>query len=543
MNLVSARLRRRTLLCGRWFGLMLGLLMGAADSTSAAAEPVFTNRGRFRIPYQLDTDEIQRLGATEIQLHVSTDGGRSWKHVDSVPPVEGKFTFDAATDGDYAFAVRTVDRRGNLHPTGPLTPSLEVTVDTTPPQLSLEVEQQEAGRVQVRWAASDSHLSPSTLKLEHRDPTSEVWQIVEIEPTDSGRTSWSVSGAGLVEVRGIVRDAAGNEASAQASTKIETAQPQPAAPEGRQRRQPIAAVDPGQPGSPGEGGSELPAVNPDVVAYSRTVSDISSRETAAVQPSPPAADAPSQQPQSDSTSTEPSPVAPSPAPAVAAGGQSAGELPPVPPESTESSIRYVSSTTFQIAYALEDVGPSGVSSVDLYLTENGGRKWFHYGADQDRRSPMQVTVPNDGTYGFSIRVKSGVGLAMIPPQPNDRPDLTVVVDRQPPRVVLLPSHPSIDAQTQQVTIEWELTDEALPEQPVALSYAEHRSGPWQPLGGWQANTGRYVWEIGPNLPAQVFVRLDARDAAGNASRAESEQPLIIDLSRPTARFLNVETVR
>ncbi|MGD9855338.1 MAG: hypothetical protein AB7U20_10360 [Planctomycetaceae bacterium] len=536
MDLVVARFRLRRALRGRLIGLVLGLLIGAGGSApSASADPVFTNRGRFRIPYQLDAEEIKRLGATEIQLHVSTDGGRTWKHVDSVPPVEGKFTFDAAGDGEYAFAVRTVDRRGNLHPTGPLAASLQVTVDTTPPELELNVVQEAAGRVQIRWDASDSHLDPATLKLEHRDPTSEIWQPVQVDATANGQTSWSLAEGGLVEVRGSIRDGAGNESSTQASTNIEAAQEQAAPPEVPQRRQPIAAADPAIPPAEGNPESPLPKITPEVVAFSRTVSDATAQPTS---------ETPSQVIQPERR-VEPAPKAAAPAskPAVVAVPQTPERPAPVAPEESGSSLRHVGSTSFQIAYALDDVGPSGVGSVDLYLTENGGQQWFHYGADQDRRSPFQVTVPNDGTYGFSIRVKSGVGLAMIPPQPNDPPDMTVIVDRQPPRAALLPIRQSADASTQQVAIEWKLTDEALPEQPVALSYAEHLSGPWQPLGEWLPNTGRYVWEIGPNLPAQVYVRLDARDAAGNMTRVETETPIVIDLSRPTARFLNVETAR
>ncbi|MBX3439473.1 MAG: hypothetical protein KF861_18435, partial [Planctomycetaceae bacterium] len=128
MDSLLARFLRDWPRSRRRLGLSLGVLLGLfAAAQHADADPVFTNRGRFRIPYQLDTEEIKRLGASEIQLHVSTDSGRTWRHVDSVPPVEGKFTFDATSDGAYAFAVRTVDRRGNLHPSGPLTPSLQVT--------------------------------------------------------------------------------------------------------------------------------------------------------------------------------------------------------------------------------------------------------------------------------------------------------------------------------------------------------------------------------------------------------------------------------
>ena len=86
-------------------------------------------------------------------------------------------------------------------------------------------------------------------------------------------------------------------------------------------------------------------------------------------------------------------------------------------------------------------------------------------------------------------------------------------------------------------------DEALAEHPVALYYAERQSGPWQPITGWQPNTGQYTWNFGPDLPKQVYIRLEARDAAGNIARVDSEAPMLIDLSRPTARIIEVESVQ
>ncbi len=525
--------------------LALGLLLGAAaDDSSASAEPVFTNKGRFRIPYQLDADEIRRLGATEIQLHVSTDNGRTWKHVDSVPPVEGKFTFDATRDGEYSFAVRTVDRRGDAHPAGPLTASLQVTVDATAPLLNLEVEQSDVGRVQVRWEASDAHLDPQSLSLEHRDATTGGWEPIGIDATASGQTSWSLADGGTVEVRGSVRDRAGNEATAEAETTIETietiTEPDVVPEVRRGRRQPIADADPEPSDELVTDSSSLPEITPEVVAFSRTIPDGSSDETPVDGSSNGhAADGHGHTPAvnpKDEGALDADPLA-------ATDARTEKEAAPSPTPLAEGAQRWVSSTTFQIAYALDDVGPSGVGSVDLYLTENGGRKWYHYGVDEDRRSPLQITVPDDGTYGFAIRVKSGVGLAKIPPQPNDSPELTVTVDRQPPRVTLLPVRQGEGTSSSRLLIEWKVTDEALPEQPVALFYAENLSGPWQPLGGWRANTGRYDWVIGPDVPPQVYVRLDARDRAGNVARAETDQPMIIDRSRPTARFLSVEPSR
>ena len=206
------------------------------------------------------------------------------------------------------------------------------------------------------------------------------------------------------------------------------------------------------------------------------------------------------------------------------------------------NIRRVNSTTFHIGYALDDVGPSGVSSVDLFLTEDQGRSWFHYGADEDGTSPFKVTMTNDGSYGFAIRVRSGVGLSQSPPQPGDGPEITIVVDRQPPKVVLLPLKQGHGQLPNQVLIEWTAADEQLADRPVALYYAARLSGPWQPITGWEPNSGEYLWTIGPQTPKQVYVRLEARDAAGNVARADSPDPLLVDLSRPTARIIDVESI-
>jgi hypothetical protein len=38
----------------------------------------------------------------------------------------------------------------------------------------------------------------------------------------------------------------------------------------------------------------------------------------------------------------------------------------------------------------------------------------------------------------------------------------------------------------------------------------------------------------------VFLRLEARDAAGNITRVDSPTPLLLDSARPSARFTDVQ---
>lgn len=478
------------------------VLIAVMGPSSQAADPVFTNKGRFRIPYQLDADEIKRLGATEIQLHVSTNGGRNWRLVDSVPPVAGKFTFDAVGDGEYTFAVRTVDRDGELHPPGPLTSGLVVTVDTAAPSLQLEVEASAGGEVTVRWQADDIHLDIDSLRLEHLDATTLGWQPMQVVATESGETSWTVTARGAIRVRGSIADTAGNEAVAEAEALIAMETEAPIAPDPSLLQGPIAGNTTDSPEASNPIDRSLPSINPNGNPISRPVSANPSQNPEVTQPR-----------WNHSSASQ-----------------------------AVSSVRRVNSTTFQIGYELDDVGPSGVSSVELYLTEDEGRKWYHYGVDEDGQSPFRLTVPDDGTYGFAIRVRSGVGLAHNPPQPGERPELVVVVDRQPPEATILPLKQGEGSSPNQLVIEWTLTDDALAEHPVALYFAERPTGPWQPITGWQPNTGQYTWNFGPDLPKQVYIRLEARDAAGNIARVDSDEPMVIDLSRPTARIIEVESI-
>ncbi|HID23510.1 MAG TPA: hypothetical protein EYP14_14090, partial [Planctomycetaceae bacterium] len=90
------------------------LASGLAQTGPVPTQPILTNKTRFRIPYRFDVRELQRLGAKEIRLFVSTDSGGRWQQVQSVPPETGHFVFEATQDGEYWFAVRTGDAQDRL---------------------------------------------------------------------------------------------------------------------------------------------------------------------------------------------------------------------------------------------------------------------------------------------------------------------------------------------------------------------------------------------------------------------------------------------
>ena len=484
---------------------------------------------------------MQRLGAREIRLYTSLDRGVQWQHVRSVRPETGRFDFQARDDGEYWFAVRTLDASNQLHPRGDITEAgLKVVVDSKSPVLEISLTQTTPGQVQLSWNSSDENLDPSKLRLEYIQTGAADWQQVSIVPQPSGKTSWSVPQGGFVAVRGSISDRAANVGRAQQQLQIEPAKPNGATPTGLDLREPIASTPPQQPGvnqpqqnvpvfpetpggtaagpfpptaqSPGQTTGDAGLAEPGEMVIEqrptdRTVSDRSETRPGVERPSI-----------ADPTKTQPS-------------GQSSGQR------------RIVNTKRFQIGYKVDDVGPSGISSVELYVTEDDGRKWWKYGNDLDRQSPFQIDVPGDGRYGFVLRVHNGAGLSDDPPRPGEKPAFVVTVDETPPVAELMPIQQSRQAQPKQVLIRWNVRDDNPAENPIALEYAADQRGPWQPISGRRSNEGSHIWTVGAEVPQRFFVRLTAHDAAGNMTRVETPGPVAIDVSTPRARIVDVESAK
>jgi hypothetical protein len=57
-----------------------------------------------------------------------------------------------------------------------------------------------------------------------------------------------------------------------------------------------------------------------------------------------------------------------------------------------------------------------------------------------------------------------------------------------------------------------------------------------------SDSGEHVWNAGPNAPTRLYFRVTARDAAGNLNRSQTTEPVIVDLSKPSARIVDVESL-
>jgi len=519
---------------GRVLATILAILAGGVMTAHAAVKPVVTNKLRFRIPFRFDQQALQRMNARELQLFVSANRGGNWELAQSITPQSGKFEYQAPADGEYWFAVRTIDGSGLSHPPGPrFEPGLIVVVDTIAPTLAINLEQTPAGKIQLTWSANDAQLDMSTLRLEYTQPGLTAAESVSVVPSARGMTAWTVPSAGRVRVKGTIADLAGNVG--QASAEIEAAGTGPAKPSVPDLRAPIADG----PHDDQHAEQTLPApgikIEPNIAVHPQPA--ITTMRPG-LTPAPPSLPIMPTMPQTPLVSDQPQfrpDVVQERWPAT---------VPPTPPEAqvfrTNSRQRIVNSRKFQLGYKLDDVGPSGIGGVELFITQDQGRMWYRYGEDPDRQSPFDVSVPRDGEYGFTVRVRSGAGLGSEPPTPGEPPAIQIIVDQTPPRIELLPIQQGRGSELNQLQISWRVAEEHPAEKPVSLYYAASPVGPWEPISAWRNDTGSLAWSVGPGSPAQFYVRVMARDAAGNVAHVDSAQPIVVDLARPSARIVDVE---
>jgi hypothetical protein len=201
-------------------------------------------------------------------------------------------------------------------------------------------------------------------------------------------------------------------------------------------------------------------------------------------------------------------------------------------------VRAVNSKRIVLDYEVKDVGPSGVSAVDVWFTRDG-RRWEKCESGAQRTSPYVLQVKEEGLYGITLVACSGIGLKKRPPRPGDAPQIWIDVDQTKPIVRLTGCEVGIGPDAQNLTIRWKATDKNFGPQPITLSYAEQPDGPWSTIASNVENTGSYVWKMPSSVPQRLLLRVEAADLAGNVSIVQTRKPLLIDLAMPTVSIIDV----
>ena len=536
--------------------LTVAAILGLGLAQPPAADYVPYKEKTLKLPISFAKDQ-DRKNIRTVKLFVSADQGGTWQQDAAAPPTQESFVFTAKQDGPYWFHVQTVDLQGKTDPPNLVTepPAMKVLIDTTPPRVTFRNAKRKGDEIVAEWTVEDKYPDEQATRVFFRPATAPetAWQEVTLHPSSRNGVQFPAGSPGVVVVKVVARDLVGNETAGVKEIPVAEAAP------------PVAAAPPATMVS-----ASIPANPPPPPATTR----------GAVVPPPPSNIVPAESPAPLGGPV--APVAPAAPPntnpptfSPAAGGQptflavGSGTGTPPAPTIEVSRAQAINYLRFDLGYEVEQRGPSGISRVDLWVTRDDGKTWVKWGQQEHKDSTFRVLLDEprhvrqnaqredfEGPYGFRVVPVSGAGLSEGAPNRGDAPDMRVQVDLTPPFVGILP--PGSDpAQRDTLEIRWEATDKHFGEDPITLEWGENPNGPWRPVlsggpdGVVQAaavaglaprrlpNTGKYPWRVPAGLPAKVYLKVSARDAAGNVTEAVTLQPILIDLMKPRAKITGI----
>lgn len=523
---------------------LVGITLGQPPAAPATQDyyPLASRTIKLPIKYERDRKAIR-----QVKLYVARNGENTWYQESAVPPDRDAFNYFAKEDGIYWFTMVEEDLQGKNVPTD-LTrtpPDLKVIVDTVPPRVQFTNAKRNGEEIVAEWTLDDKHPDDSKTQVHVRPVGTELWQEVTLPAGSKSGVRFNPGTSGAIQIRVTAFDVAGNRSEgmrevsgSSAGTTTTTSM------------SPTTAVPPTTPVTP-TGGSGAPIPPPDSLAPLAPSGPVAPA-------APPAIGGPGTTPIHANNvlpSAQPPRTAAGPAPVAVWSGNLAASTPTVE-VSRGQTINYLA---FDLGYDVETRGPSGISRVDLWVTRDDGRTWLKWSQSDGKGSSVRVNlgVPGnpqpEGTYGFRVVPVSGAGLSEREPAAGDAPDLRVVVDVTPPQLDLFP--PVGDPNSSDtLVIQWKATDKNFPEDPITIEWSDKPSGPWQPVAAANdlvqatastpsarrlPNSGSFAWRVPSGLPPRVYLKVVARDSAGNEKTVVTRDPVLIDLVKPRAKVSGI----
>lgn len=218
-------------------------------------------------------------------------------------------------------------------------------------------------------------------------------------------------------------------------------------------------------------------------------------------------------------------------------------LPPRPEQANQfapGTYFLVNSRRFRLRYQVAGLREEQVGAIAIFGSTDLGKTWRLWTTDLDKRSPVDISVDDQGRFAFRVVVTSAAGITSEIPQPGTTPELVVDVDLTAPLPRIIAAPYGKDPNQASVLIRWQCDATDLASTPVALAYSHAAAGPWTTITAAAPNTGEYNWELQPNLPSAVFLRMAVRDLAGNQGFHQLEQPINIAPLIPRGRILGID---
>jgi hypothetical protein len=207
----------------------------------------------------------------------------------------------------------------------------------------------------------------------------------------------------------------------------------------------------------------------------------------------------------------------------------------------------------KVDFQITRCGPSGLGTADVYLSADDGQSWEKTQTDEPLSLPNQgdpsmgspiqagvmVKVPRpEVPYGVYLVIKSKAGVGLPPPHRGSMPQMRVEMDTAAPEAKLRLPVPDTTQENVLIFL-WEANDRNLDKNPISLEYAESLTGPWRTIGLDLPNTGRHAWRVPNDVPPRVFLKMMARDRAGNCAVVVTKDQVILDTTPPVPTDFHV----
>ncbi|QEL20220.1 hypothetical protein [Limnoglobus roseus] len=514
------------------------------------------------LAFDLNVDADQKGAIHSIELYICRDNSGVWELGNTATPDAKSILYTAKDDGVYLINMVIVYKNGVRDPADvtKAAPLQKLLVDATAPVVRLTADRK-GDDVQVGWSVDERNPADAKTKLEWKPigDSELAWKSVTIGTTDRRSASFNPGTAAGLTVRVTVEDVAGN-VTVQSKDVLgtNTSVSAFAPPAGT----PAPDVKP----LGNDGGLVLPKIAPpsNLSAMLNPAPPVIDLTKPAPTPSiapptiiPPAMPAPAP-PAPLPTPVAIAPTAP-PGPAPLVSGQGVGGTAVTPAAAEAPGVKVINYLKFEVPYQLE-AGPSGISKVELYVTRDDGKTWNRWSVHDGEQKPLHVAldtrgnVQPEGSYGFRLVPISGAGISELPPAEGGVPDFRVLVDLSPPLIKVYapeadPARPGV------LTLKWEVKDKNPLKDGVAVAWSDTLGGPWKSIGGETAttivagagtdmpvrlpDTGSYAWKLPEKVPAKVYLRMTAWDAAGNKSEVTTPNPVLVDLTKPRARIQDI----
>lgn len=515
------------------------------------APKTYLNKGTIQLPIQID--ERARGQVQEIRLFVKSGPTAPWQQYTKAGWGQNAFTFNAQRDGEYWFAMVTVDQQGRTSPSD-LTrepPGLIIVVDRAAPQVELFAVGTGPDGQMVQCEAKDDHLDPLKTRVMYQTGD-RVFR--PLDPMQGRPNTYCVPSQAVVTglLRVSATDLAGNVTSREVhinqlppagTTVAAAAAPRASAPS-EPKRLPQSIVPPAE-----ETSTESGPVIPNVPHESLGSAQTTARKVAPQpQPQPQPTTPPSVPAQASVADGGPAIPQTSVAPEQVVRG-SADQVAPratppvIPPrrETVTQAQQIINSPHVYLEYQIEQAGASGIGRVEVYMTQDQGQSWKRLAEDGDKKSPAEFDLPGEGLFGVSLVISNGRGFGGTPPAQGETPQWCIEVDTTRPEVQITNVR-TIAEGGGAVDISWRASDKNMAADGIDVYYASSRQGPWKAVARGLRNDGNYRWMPPSDVGTQAYLRVSARDQAGNSNIVETTQPVLLDDgARPRAQILGAST--